>query len=112
MVTIVDWKTRNTEDGREYNALVLQGDLELVQSKETGRFYATAKKCSISCTFNEVICASLIGRTLPGTIEKMDCDPYEYTIPDSGEVIILNYTYYYVPAPKTMEQEVFNMKAA
>lgn len=112
MVTIVDWKKRNAEDGREFNALVLQGDLEMVQSRESGRFYATAKKCSISCTFNDVICASLIGKTLPGHIEKMECEPYEYTIPESGEVIMLSHTYYYDPAPKPMEQEVFGMRAA
>ncbi|MFD2246650.1 hypothetical protein [Pontibacter ruber] len=112
MVTIVDWKKRNSEDGREFNALILQGELELIQSKETGRFYATAKKASISCTFNDVVCATLIGKTLPGQIEKMECDPYEYTIPDSGEVIILSHTYYYDPVPRTMEQSVFGVRAA
>lgn len=54
MVTIVDYHVRtSTKDGKEFIALELQGDFELVQSEQTGRFYATAKRCSVSSTFNE-----------------------------------------------------------
>lgn len=112
MVTIIDWKKRNSEDGREFNSLILQGDIELIQSKESGRFYATARKCSISCTFNDIICGTLIGKTLPGQIEKMQCDPYDYNVPGTDEIISLAHTYYYDPVERTMEQQVFGMKAA
>src|SRR5688572_15303491 len=107
MVTVIDFKTKETKEGKPFNSLVLQGEIEMVPSKQTGRFYATARTCSISCTFNEVICQGLIGKTLPGTIEKMECDEYEYQIPGSDEVIKLTHTYYYNPNPKTVEQEVF-----
>src|SRR5688572_16476916 len=106
MVTVTGFNTKNTDSGKTFNVLILQGDLEFVPSKTTGRFYATARTCSISCTFNEVICQGLIGKTLPGSIEKMQCEPYEYTVKESGEVLKLDYTYYYNPNPKTVEQEV------
>ncbi|PSR53265.1 hypothetical protein AHMF7605_06835 [Adhaeribacter arboris] len=107
MVSIIDFKKRTAQDGKTFNVLVLQSDIEMVQSKETGRFYATAKTCTISCTFNDVICEGLKGKTMPGSIEKMDCDPYEYALPSTGEIITLRHTYYYNPNPRTMEQEVF-----
>jgi hypothetical protein len=107
MVTIVDYKARTSEDGREFNVLILQGDLEMIQSKETGKFYATAKKCSISCTFDDITCSTLIGKTLPGQIEKVEVDPYEYNVPGTDEIITLTHTYFYDPVPKTMEQQVF-----
>ncbi len=48
MVTIVDYAVRQAkEDGREFIVLVLQGGLSLVQSKNTGNFYATVKQTSI-----------------------------------------------------------------
>jgi hypothetical protein len=112
MVTIVGFKKRESEDGREFNVLMLQGELELIKSQETGRFYATAKRCTISCTFDDTVCTTLIGKTLPGQIEKMECDPYDYHIPGTDEIISLAHTYYYDPVEKTMEQQVFGMKAA
>ncbi|QMU27693.1 hypothetical protein [Adhaeribacter radiodurans] len=107
MVTIIDYKKRTTQEGKEFNVLVLQSDIEMVQSKETGRIYATAKTCTISCTFNDVICEGLKGRNIPGSIERMECEPYQYAVPSTGELITLHHTYYYNPNPRTMEQEVF-----
>jgi hypothetical protein len=112
MVTVVNYVKRNSGAQKQFNALVLQGEVEMVQSKSSGRFYATARQCTISCTFNEVMCQALIGKSLPGTIEKMECDEYEYTLPETGEVIMLNYTYYYNPSDKTIEDEVFVKVAA
>lgn len=112
MVTVIDFKTRKNAQEKDFNVLILQGDIELLKSQTTGRFYATARTCSISCTFNEVVCKALIGKQLPGRIEKMECDPYDYQIPNSDEVIRLNYIYYYDISPKTMEEEVFEGKAA
>jgi hypothetical protein len=34
---------------------------------------------------------------LPGNIEKMKCDPYEYSIPGSNETVILKHTFVYNP---------------
>ncbi|MEZ5031887.1 MAG: hypothetical protein R2787_10845 [Saprospiraceae bacterium] len=97
MVTVVSYATRENLDGEEYIALVLQGDLEMVQSQETGRFYATARKTTISSTFNEATAAGLIGTQIPGRIDKVPCEPYEWVVPETGELIELEFRYEYVP---------------
>ena len=69
----------------------------MVKSTQTDQFYATAKKAYISSTFDEETCKALIGVEMPGSVEKTDCLPYEYTVKDTGEVIMLSHTYVYVP---------------
>jgi hypothetical protein len=100
MVTIIDYKTRQNQSGETYCALILEGDLEMVQSAETGRYYATARRASVSSTFSEETCQRLIGKQMPGTILKQTCDSYEYTVPETGEIIQLKHRYVYSPTDK------------
>jgi hypothetical protein len=110
MVTIVDTQERtNSTTGEKFNVLILQGDVELVQSADTGRFYATARKTSISATFDQATCKMMIGRTLPGSIIKQTCDPYDYTIQQTGEVIQLSHRYGYSPSGSN-EDAVFETR--
>ena len=106
-VHIIDYKERLNAEGEPFFALILEGDVEMVQSQETGRYYATARRASVTSTFTEETCKRLIGKNLPGQIEKVDCDPYEYTLPESGEIITLNHRYEYVSPDGSMEDEVF-----
>ena len=53
MVRIIDYKTRQREDGTEFYLLEVQGGIEMVKSKETGLYYATAKKATVSTTNNK-----------------------------------------------------------
>ena len=69
----------------------------MVQSMETGRFYATARKCSITSTFDEPTAKTLIGSKMPGIIKRVESVPYEYAIPETGELIKLAHTYEYAP---------------
>ena len=94
MVTITDYRKVEPKDGKPFNALVLQGDLELVKSK-SGNTYATARKAQITSTFDEVMCKKLIGKTLPGKIVKVETAEYDYTIPGTDETIQLDYQYRY-----------------
>ena len=97
MVTIVDYKTYQREsDGSEFHSLVVQGGVEAVKSKETNRTYLTARTARVSCTFNEATCKGLVGTTLPGKVKKVETAPYEYAIPDSGEMITLNHRFEYI----------------
>jgi len=97
MVTIVDYKTYQREDdGTEFHALVVQGGLEVVKSKETEKNYFTAKTARVACTFNEETCKQLIGTELPGRIQKVETEPYEYVIPETGEMITLTHRNEYV----------------
>lgn len=107
MVTIVAMEKRtNKAKNQDFNVMVLQGNVEVVISKTTGRPYLTARKTSISCTFSEEFGKQLVGQTLPGIIEKKECNPYEFTIPNSKKKITLNHTFQYSPDPVTVEEVV------
>jgi hypothetical protein len=97
MVTVKSYALRESKEGKQFIALELQGDLEMVQSMGTGRFYATARKCSVTSTFDEATAKSLIGKTMPGSIKRVEAETYEYAIPETGEVILLAHTYQYFP---------------
>jgi hypothetical protein len=96
MVRIVNYQKRTTEEGKVFFTLELQGGIEIVKSQETGKSYMTARKASMSCTFDELTCQSLIGTELPGSVRKVECEEYEYTIKDTGEVISLSHRFEYV----------------
>lgn len=105
MVTISNYKSATNAEGEAFFMLILLGGVESVQSKETGRFYLTAKKATISSTFDEATCQSLVGTKLPGSIIKEEVDPYDYVIPETGEEIQLSHRYSYNPNP-SMEETV------
>ncbi|SHL83067.1 hypothetical protein [Flavobacterium chilense] len=103
MVTIINFKERQTEEGKVFFVLEAQGGIEMIQSKVTGNFYATAKKAFIPATFDEVTCKALIGTQMQGQIIKEECDPYEYINKESGEVIMMSHRYVYT-------QEILEVK--
>jgi len=104
MVTIVDYRISKNAEGDEFISLILEGDLIMVQSKATGSWYATSKRASITSTFDEVKATRLIGRELLGSIIRDKCDPYLYTVPETGEEIELSHSYRYVPDPNVEEK--------
>ena len=97
MVTVKAFVKRKTTDGREFLSMELVGGVELVQSNNTGRFYATVRKCSVPATFDESIADSLVGSKIPGEIVRIECAPYEYTIQSTGEVVTLQHSFGYQP---------------
>ena len=105
MVLVTGVKTRKNSIGEDFTTLEIQGGLEMVKSKETGKYYATARKTTISCTFDERTARSFIGTKMPGSIQKVECDPYDYTNSD-GEIVELNFTYSYNPDPSSIEEAV------
>jgi len=107
MVTVKEYAVRQTKDGREFIALILQGGLSLVQSKNTGNFYATVKQCSIPSTFDEPTAKSFIGERIPGTVQKKECDAFQWVNKETGEVIELAHRWVYVPEGATLEEAIF-----
>lgn len=97
MVKVKTYHVRNSDTGEQYISLELEGDVAFVQSQNTGRFYATTKRCFMFAAMDEQTAKSLVGTKLPGKIERVSTDPYEYTVPDTGEVRRLCYTYQYIP---------------
>jgi len=97
MLQVTNYAVKTRKDGTTFIALELTGNVELVQSMNTGKFYATVRKCSIPTTFDEHIAKTLIGSSMEGTVARVSCDPYDYTIKPSGEVIQLSHTYAFQP---------------
>ena len=96
MVTVKNYHLREGDKGK-YVSLELMGDIEMVQSTNTGRFYATARRCFMFSTFDEQTARMMVGKQMPGNIVRVPCDPYDYTIPETAEVIQLGYRYDYTP---------------
>jgi hypothetical protein len=107
MVTIVGLeKRKNKLKDEEFTVMILQGDVVVAISKTTGKPYLTARKTSIPCTFEEKFAQFLIGQSLPGTIERLECDPYEFVIPNTKKKVTLTHTFQYSPNPVTVEEVV------
>lgn len=112
MVTISEYKKRKNSEGEEFFALILSGDIEMVKSTVSGNYYATSKKTSITTTFDEETCKSLIGRQLPGTIKRVECEPWDSVNESTGEVITHNHRWEYFPEGETEEENVFEKEIA
>jgi len=109
MVTVTDFNERESKDGKSFMTLTLLGDPEMVKSKSSGNFYLTARRTSIITTFNEEGCRRMLGKELPGSIERVPVEePYDFQIPDSGEIIQLDFTYKFNPEPANVEETVFS----
>ena len=105
MVKIIRAEQRKNAAGEVFNALILQGDLEMVQSEQTGNYYATARTCSVTSTFDDKVCEKLIGTEIPGKIEKVKVAPYEYENPETGEILSLEHSYEYMPDDDQVQEE-------
>jgi len=104
MVTITGYKSCLSQDGKEFFALTLQGELKIIQS-ENGNFYLTANKMSITTSFNGMKCQALIGRQLPGDVKKVPCESYQYVNKETGETYMLNWRYQYSPEENTQTMQ-------
>ncbi len=105
MVTVIDALERANSQNEKFTALILSGGLELVKSEKSGRFYATVRKASIPSTLDFEHAKSLIGSKIPGTIKRVPCEPYSY-VTESGEEILLEFTYEYVEDESNVAETV------
>ena len=107
MVRIIDVLKRQNSAGEDFFLLVLRGGLQIVKSEETNRYYATMKQATMSTTFDENTCKSLIGEEIPGSIVKVEVEPYEYALPETGEIITLSHRWEYVKESDKITEIVF-----
>ena len=96
MVTVINALKRTSAKG-DFMVLELMGGIEMVQSQTTGKFYATARKCTVPSSFTEPVAMAMIGSQMPGMVERVKSEPYDYTVKETGEVIKLAHTYEYRP---------------
>lgn len=106
MVTIVGLEKRKAADGKEFNVMILQGSIVVAISKTTGKPYLTARKSSIPCTFDEVLAKTLIGQSLPGEIERIEVDEYEFVVPGTKKKLKLTHSFRYSAEPTTISEVV------
>lgn len=106
MVRIVNYQERESDDGNVFYALIISGGVELVQSKQSSNFYATVRKTSISSTFDGETCKALLGTEIPGKIVKQECEPYDYTVKETGEIIELSHRFVYVPDVPSAKEDM------
>ena len=97
MVTVTNFYIVETKKGETFVSLELTGGLELIQSQQTGKFYATAKKTRIPSTFSANVAELMVGQKIDGEIVRVTSEPYEYTNKKTGETLILQHSYSYRP---------------
>jgi len=103
MVTISNFYEIEKKDGTKFISLELTGSAELIQSQNTGKWYATVRKCRIPSTFDANIAKTMIGQRLEGDVVKVICDPYEFINKRTGEVMRLQHSYAYAPTSDAKE---------
>ena len=105
MVQVIGYQLVEKEGREDFLLLVLQGGIEAVKSETTGKMYFTARTVKVPATFDEDTCKSIVGSQFEGTIIKIPCDSYEYTIKETGEIIKLKHRYEYVTDVDAVIQE-------
>lgn len=105
MVKVVNYLERTTEEGKKFFVLEIEGKPELKASKTSGNFYVSVRKTTIPATFGEETCKSMVGQNLPGSIVKVEVEPYEVVNTDSGEVTTQNHRFVYSPVESNDEPQ-------
>ena len=57
-------------------------------------------------TFTEETCKGLIGQKIPGSIQRIPSDPYEFTVPSTGEILVLDHRWVYMKEGETIDEVV------
>jgi hypothetical protein len=98
MVIVSDYIEKvSTTTGESFVLLELSGGIELVQSQNTGKFYATSRKCRIPSTFSVDVAKLMVGQQINGEVVRVETEPYEYINKVTGEMIVLAHSYAYRP---------------
>lgn len=105
MIIITGVLKRQRQDGTEFLVLQIEGEPEVVVSKASGKPYFTTKRTTVPCTFSESVATTMLGKQMPGIIERIPCEPYSFTT-STNEVIELDFTYTYNPSPAVVEETV------
>lgn len=106
MVKISGYQERKSSDGKKtFIVLELEGDIQFLTSQATGNQYASVLKCTMPSTFDEETAQQLVGKTLPGSIEKTPCEPYDYANPTTGAITTLDYRYAYKAPENGLKQQ-------
>lgn len=112
MVTVINFEKRKNAKEEVFHVLQLQGDVEMIRAVNTGKYYAHAKRVTITSTLNEATCKSLIGTKFPGKIVKQECEEYSFQVPGTNDTITLKHNYLYVADNGNIEETIFEKEVA
>jgi hypothetical protein len=106
MVQIIGFEKKKNERTKEFfSVLILAGDPEVMISKSSGRPYISVRRTSIPCALEEVQAQALIGKELPGSIERVACTPFEVKLA-TGKKVKISTAYQFLPAETANDSEV------
>ncbi len=98
MVQIIAFeKKENSRTKETYSVLVLQGDPEVLISKTSKRPYIACRRATVPCALEENQAQALIGKELPGSIERVSCAPFDVKLATGKKVKVSSVFQYIVP---------------
>jgi hypothetical protein len=105
MVQIIGFEKKQSKTKESYAVLILQGEPEIMISKSSGRPYVSARKTTIPCALEENQARALLGKELPGTIERVSVTPFQLTLA-SGKKVKISSAFQYMPPEMANDKEV------
>jgi hypothetical protein len=105
MVQIIGFEKKQSKSKESYAVLILAGEPEVMISKSSGRPYISARKTTIPCALEENQAQALIGKELPGSIERVACTPFEVKLA-TGKKVRISTAYQFLPAETANDKEV------
>jgi hypothetical protein len=106
MVQIIGFEKKQNEKTKEsYSVLVLAGDPVILISKSSGRPYVSVRKTTIPCALEDSQAKALIGKELPGSIQKISVKPFEVKLA-TGKKVKISTAFQYMPPEQVNEKDV------
>jgi hypothetical protein len=105
MVQIIGFEKKQSKSKESYAVLILQGEPEVLISKTSGRPYISARKTTIPCALEDNQAQALIGKELPGSIERVSCAPFQLTLA-TGKKVKISSAYQFIPLEMDSKKEV------
>ena len=96
MVTVSGYEHKRNQRGEKFIVLNLISDVVMEQSTNTGNWFANTYKANIVASFDEDTAKLMVGKQLPGSIIKRECDPYVFVVKSTGKKMTLSHTFEYV----------------
>jgi hypothetical protein len=105
MVQIIGFEKKQNKSNESYAVLIVQGEPEIMISKSSGRPYISARKTTIPCSLEENQAQALIGKELPGSIERVSCAPFQLTLA-TGKKVKISSAYQFIAPDMDSKKQV------
>ena len=96
MVTVESVVERTNSATGELFCSVMVVGTPTVYTNEDGKTSIVALKASAPSNLPKSMLMDLVGKQLPGTVIRVETDPYTWVNPRTGEELTLSHTYKYV----------------